>query len=530
MATIANLAVLISADGRGVEKTFNDVGKKIKSTEKGAMSMENVFKGLKTSALILGAVVASVVAMGVSLAKGVIDDLKISRKLGDDIGALEEFRYALTSIGGPSEKAGEILQKLNKTLADASSGIDPGTADALSRIGLSAQKLAGMKPSDAMKEIAEAISKIPDASKRAAVATQIFGDSAADLLPILTRGRVAFDESAASIDKLGGGIDNLKAAELERIAIQADKFQQQLKIAAVTVLSELVPFLKMMGEYISSAIGEGVKFTDVIKTIGLTIGLFILLTIELFRTIKLVVQFIKLGIIGIAKAILWAVTQVLNIAAKLPEDLGGGKFKDAANAVKGWGDAVGEEMDSTVTDIDDNIAKIGTSINKFPEMLKKSVLTPVARAGDAMADAMGGKGAVAAADKFANLFAKGKDITNELRTPFEKFGDKMTELNALLDKGAISWETYAKASAEAVSQLEKAHELQSMSMPKAVMKDTVEAASVINQQQMRDARYREKPEERVARVLEQSLEIEKKQLEQTKKVANAVQNQKIVKF
>lgn len=528
MATIANLAAKVSCDGSGFEKTFNSIDARIKKTEKSAGTMGKVFSGLKVAAVALAAIaIGSYVKDTI---KGIVDDLQIARRLGEDVSALQEMRSALISVGQPAEIAAQTLSKLNKSLANASVGLDPALADTLSRMGLKATDLARAKPYEALRKIAIEIGKIPDPMKRAALATQIFGDDAAALLPLLSQGSKAFDDAAANVAKFGGGVDNIEATKLQAMVIQADKMQEAFKLMVTRIMVDLVPFMQVLVEELTNAADTGLSFADIAKTVGATIGLFVLIIVEVFRSVKLVVQFVKLGILGIAKVAIYALKQVMELGAKLPAKLGGNEFRKAAQTFQEWGDTIGGEMDSTTTDIDNNIDKIGTSISKFPDMVLKA-MTGVKAAPDVdLAKKLTGGGSVPMADKFAELFGKGKDITKEFQSPLEKFKSKVDEMNALINAGAISWDTYAKATNAAVSELEKAHELTNFSAPKAILKNTAESASATTQQGMRDARYRETPDQRLERVMNESKDIEKKQLEQMKKVAVAVQNPKIVKF
>lgn len=52
-------------------------------------------------------------------------------------------------------------------------------------------------------------------------------------------------------------------------------------------------------------------------------------------------------------------------------------------------------------------------------------------------------------EKHNKLLDKGKGITDEFRNPQEKFNDRIAELNEVLSDGAISWETYTRATKKA---------------------------------------------------------------------------------
>lgn len=58
------------------------------------------------------------------------------------------------------------------------------------------------------------------------------------------------------------------------------------------------------------------------------------------------------------------------------------------------------------------------------------------------------------------LKQKGAEVAKSMRTPAEKFADRIAELNELLDTGSVSWETYNRAVAQATQQLHQANKAQ----------------------------------------------------------------------
>ena len=56
------------------------------------------------------------------------------------------------------------------------------------------------------------------------------------------------------------------------------------------------------------------------------------------------------------------------------------------------------------------------------------------------------------------LEKKGAKLTESLRSPLEKYNDTVGDLNAMLDAGVISWDTYSKAVAKAQDDIKKSEE------------------------------------------------------------------------
>jgi hypothetical protein len=136
------------------------------------------------------------------------------------------------------------------------------------------------------------------------------------------------------------------------------------------------------------------------------------------------------------------------------------------------------------------------------------------------------KGALDIAGRDKGLFGDAMNVFNEVKTPLQTFQEKMKKIKAMADAGAISWETYAKAAAGAVAELEKAHRLAELQAPESLTKDSSAAKSAeIRGMNLDTLRNKESPEERIARILKEAKEIEAKQLEQQKKIAAALEAQ-----
>lgn len=68
------------------------------------------------------------------------------------------------------------------------------------------------------------------------------------------------------------------------------------------------------------------------------------------------------------------------------------------------------------------------------------------------------RAAEAAAKAREELEKKGSTLTESLKTPIEKFNDKIAEFDELLKEGAITWETYERAAKKATDELKRSEE------------------------------------------------------------------------
>jgi hypothetical protein len=88
-------------------------------------------------------------------------------------------------------------QMLNATAAAAAGAVDP-----FKQIGLKAKDLANLKPEEQFKRIADGMKKLKTHADRAAVAQEIFGKGATEILPFLAEGSEGIEKLAKSREQV----------------------------------------------------------------------------------------------------------------------------------------------------------------------------------------------------------------------------------------------------------------------------------------------------------------------------------------
>lgn len=78
----------------------------------------------------------------------------------------------------------------------------------------------------------------------------------------------------------------------------------------------------------------------------------------------------------------------------------------------------------------------------------------------------------------ARLDQVGRDLTTQMRTPMEVLAARMDELNTLVATGRISWETYRRAAAQAVGEVERLSQA-SIPNPQGLLAGSQEAAQAV---------------------------------------------------
>lgn len=198
---IGSLRVLLSAD----TAAFTTGMKRAEGqADRSATAIRNSLSAVKTA--VLGFAAGLSAAALVDVARRALDYAsslgEVSQQLGVTTRDLQIFRYAASQTGISQEQMDKALGKLTVTLGQVAAGAKAPT-EALKAIGVSADELAGKDTGEALRIIAEGLSRVPDRAQRAAVEVALFGRAGAALDTLLAGGRSAIDELSRAAETLG---------------------------------------------------------------------------------------------------------------------------------------------------------------------------------------------------------------------------------------------------------------------------------------------------------------------------------------
>lgn len=134
-----------------------------------------------TGGAIVGAMLGAVLSFA---ATG--DELdKMAARTGVAASALAGLSFAAEQSGSDLQTIERGLQGLSRSVYDASQG-SLEAVEALEKIGLTAEDLAGKLPDEQLQMVADGLAGIADASTRGAVAQKLLGRSGRQLLPMIS--------------------------------------------------------------------------------------------------------------------------------------------------------------------------------------------------------------------------------------------------------------------------------------------------------------------------------------------------------
>lgn len=530
MATIAKLATVFSGEGSSFIQTADKVDKRLSQLGSEAKKLGNTLKGVLFSAL---AVVG--VAMTTNYVKGVfgavLANYKLARSIGDTTTGIYALQQGLRDSGADTGILGEALLRLARNLASVQAG-NSAFDDVLKRIGLNARELSKLPPSKALQAIAEQISRIEGAEQKAAIASQLFGEHAAELLPLLNQGAAGFEKAAEKAKAMGLAIGDDKAAIMQEMANKVENVKAAFDGVVIQLGAKFLPYLMDILDKLPPIETWFSNINDSINdnTVGLRklIGFFT----ALGAIGRIIAYGIQNAFLMIAKAVTFAGKNVFGLEMamrKLTGIEGPAWMKDAYDEFSKLDAAVEETIRGNNTMINGALDDLNNAhkvnLAPFKAIEKQAEIT-----GKQIHKKLTAGGAVPIANVQADNFAKGLDVFNEFKTPIDKFNDRMTQLNDLVGKGGISWDTYAKATANAVLELEKAHEMNKLGFAAGVRGGTTEAytTTTLHQQEV-TMKSRVDPQKRVESAIATGNEIARKQLEELKRIAKPLADMQAVK-
>ena len=183
---LANTAELVT----GMRRAENAVARSTRTMTKAVVAFAGVF----ASAQFLS---------GIKTTADELDKIgKTSAKIGISAEALQELQFAGEQTGVSVETTNMALQRMTRRLSEANQGTGEAV-NALKELGLSAEDLATKSVDEQFKDIADAMSKVPNQADRVRLSMKIFDSEGVGLVSTLASGSKGLEEFAAQANKAG---------------------------------------------------------------------------------------------------------------------------------------------------------------------------------------------------------------------------------------------------------------------------------------------------------------------------------------
>lgn len=217
---------------------------------------------------------AAVAAMS-ALAASTAQEITVFRRLSSGLGVTTQDAREIAAVfkvsGAEINDVSDALQTLSDYSLEAMNG-NKTWVDTFKQIGVAASDLKGKKPDELLEVVADGFERTGDVVKRAATASQLFGDDVGrKLLPLLIKGSRGIHDLRMEAQLFGGVLseEDAIAAEnlthdLRLLGYMVDGLKVRIGVGLMPVLQDLVAdtleWVDANKEWIDLKIGQTVDF------------------------------------------------------------------------------------------------------------------------------------------------------------------------------------------------------------------------------------------------------------------------------
>jgi len=256
MSLIGSLAVSLLGNDSELKKAFDSTEKKLDRLEnkmyKTARTIGNVGSSMtKLFTAPIAAAGASLFGLAKSTANAGDQIQKMAQRTGMSTESLSEYKHAAELSGTSIESLEKAVKRMQSTVYDAEQGL-ASSSRAIEELGLSVNDLAGLNPEQQFEKITMALAEVEDASKKSALAQDLFGKSGTDLLPMLNSGAEGLKQMREEAHELGIVFDQEAADASAQFNDDLDRlkksftgiFQELGKKLIPIFVDSLIPMIK----------------------------------------------------------------------------------------------------------------------------------------------------------------------------------------------------------------------------------------------------------------------------------------------
>jgi len=241
--------------GRAFVELFADDSKLVRGLRRAEKKLKAFGNSVRNLGLKIAGLGAAVLApmLGAAKAFGSMGDqvAKMAKRTGLSVEALSELKFVASQAGTSIEALETGFRRMQRSIYDAGRGLSTQT-DALADLGLKYKDLKGLAPEKQFKLLAEAISRVEDPTRKAALAQALFGRAGTQLLPMMASGAKGIEILQKEARRLGLTMSSEDAAAAEDFTDALDKLWKVVKMGVFHVGAALAPALQQVAETITS--------------------------------------------------------------------------------------------------------------------------------------------------------------------------------------------------------------------------------------------------------------------------------------
>jgi len=241
--------------GRAFVELFADDSKLVRDLRRAEKKLKAFGSSIRNLGLKMAGLGTAILAplLGAAKAFSSMGDqvAKMAKRTGLSVEALSELKFVASQTGTSIEALETGFRRMQRSIYDAGRGLSTQT-DALRDLGLTYKDLKGLVPEQQFKLLAEAISRVEDPTRKAALAQALFGRAGTMLLPMFAKGAAGIEQLQKEARRLGLTMSSEDAKAAEDFTEALDALWKVVKMGVFRVGAALAPVLKQLAETITS--------------------------------------------------------------------------------------------------------------------------------------------------------------------------------------------------------------------------------------------------------------------------------------
>lgn len=245
--------------GRAYVELYADRSKLVRGLRLAQKHVQNFGNGIRNIGLRtagVGAALAAPMLGAVKLFGSMGDEVaKMSKRTGVSVETLSELRFVASQTGTDFAPLEMAFRRMQRSIYDAGRGLSTAK-DALEDLNLSFKDLDGLSPEEQFKLMGEAVSRVEDPTKRAAIAMSLFGRTGTNLLPMFRDGAAGIDRLQERARQLGLTMTTKDATAAEDFQDALDELWKSVRMGTFRVGAALAPALQGLGNTIADVVAS----------------------------------------------------------------------------------------------------------------------------------------------------------------------------------------------------------------------------------------------------------------------------------
>lgn len=179
---------------------------------------------------------------------------KLSQTTGVAVETLSSYSHAANLAGVNLDAVGKGLTDLSRRMVDMDAGGGRGKI-AFETLGISVKDAQGRlrDANEVMLDVADKFAGMEDGAAKAAIAQKMFGESGAQLIPMLNNGREGLQAMRDEAEKLGLVMSKETAQAAERVNDNVTRLKASFQGASIQIMDATLPALTELTEYLVKA-------------------------------------------------------------------------------------------------------------------------------------------------------------------------------------------------------------------------------------------------------------------------------------